>query len=294
MKFLNRFKKNSPTVEEPSFSQEEINCWPSVPNEQLQVPGLEMLIEKSSFSKEAEQVKKWAAEGVEEGDEVNFQVPMNSQYGRYCIPALVKRKDGGFLVYYSHCSEWNEDALAGLLNWAIKLRNSDFVHTLKIEICQSPDALPDKVREIISKRTEHRMLISMIPLLSREKPDMNARVFAEGFGFFFNEKKILNYDKESLHLVEDWYRKTVRSCVRESFYYQFYTKFLGAYLGKVVIQETGGEWTNDALPKVMVADPLKITFDPFGIAADFIFNPGLENSPVKNLELLVTEINRHK
>ena len=219
---------------------------------------------------------------------------MNSQYGRYSIPALVKRKDGGFLVYYSHCGDWDDKALTDLLEWVIKLRNSDFVHTFKIEICQSPDSLPDKVREIISKRTEHRMLISMIPLLNRENPDINARVFAEGFGFFFNDKKILNYDHESLQLVEEWFKKRVRSCVRESFYFQFYYKFIGSYLGKVVCQETGGEWSEETLPKVVVSKPVKITFDPFGIAADFIFNPRLENSPVKNLDLLKTEIHRHK
>lgn len=294
MKFLNRFKKNSATAEEADFSQEELNCWPSVPNEKLQVPGLEVLVNKSSYSKEAVLVRDWASAGVEEGDEVNFQVPMNSQYGRYSIPALVKRKDGGFLVYYSHCGNWDDKALTDLLEWVIKLRNSDFVHTLKIEICQSPDSLPDKVREIISKRTEHRMLISMIPLLNRENPDINARVFAEGFGFFFNDKKILNYDHESLHLVEEWFKKRVRSCVRESFYFQFYYKFIGSYLGKVVCQETGGEWSEETLPKVVVSKPVKITFDPFGIAADFIFNPRLENSPVKNLDLLKTEIHRHK
>lgn len=294
MKIFNIFKTNKKATSQISFSDEEINCWPSVPNADNAVPTLELLASKSKFSAEASKILQWAEEAVSEGAEVEYQVTMKSQYGPLTLPVLVKRKDGGFLTYYSHCSEWDDDAFSKLLDWVIKLRTCDFIHTLKIEICDSPEKLPVKVKEVISKRTEHRMLISMIPHLSQENIDIRARVFAEGFGHYVNENKILNFDEASLNQVEEWLKKTVISVPRESFYYQIYINLLGAYFGRVLKEQCKGEWGSDRFPELTIGNEVKIRVHPFKIISDFIFKPRLENSPVKNLQLVQQEIKDNK
>ena len=290
MKFFKRFKSKNDAVEEESFSADIINSWPSKPDENMKVPPLEKLVKESDFSNEAAKVLEWGKAALEEGDEVQYQVPMKSQYGPLTLPALVKRKDGGFLVYYSHCQDWTEDAIAKLLDWTVKLRACDFIHTLKIEICSSPDSLPGKVKEIISKRTEHRMFLNMIPHSSHKELETRARVFAEGFGHFFNDNKILNFDGQSLQLCEEWFKKTMVSIPRDSFYFQIVLNFLGSYFGRVLKDSFGGEWTEGHFPELIISKVVNIRIQPFKIAADFIFKPRLENSPIRNFQLLSQEI----
>ncbi|MCM8541392.1 MAG: hypothetical protein NE328_14070 [Lentisphaeraceae bacterium] len=294
MNFFNIFKSKNKKLAEPSFSEAELNSWPSVPNENNNVPSLQELSEKSTYSKEAAKILEWAGEAEAEGAELEFQVVMKSQYGPLTLPVLVKRNDGGFLVYYSHCSEWNEAAVAKLLDWVIKLRSCDFIHTLKIEVCDSPEKLPLKVREIISKRTEHRMFLSMIPHLSQNDPDVRARVFAEGFGHFFNENKILNFDEESLALVEEWFKRTIISISKDSFYYQVCMNLLGSFYGRVLKEVCQAKWCEGNFPELEIGDKIKIRVHPFKIISDFIFKPRLENSPVKNLQLVIQEIQDNK
>jgi len=290
MKFLNIFKPKKAEPEELSFSDEMASVWPSVPDENMKVPSLDLLKERSPFKDEAAKVLYWGQGSIDEGDEVQYQVPMKSQHGVLTLPALVKRKDGGFLVYYSQCSEWTEEEITKLLDWVIKLRACDFVHTLKIEICDTPENLPLKVREIISKRTEHRMFLNMIPHMNHDAPDTRARVFAEGFGHFFNENKILNFDEQSLQLCEEWFKKTMRSIPRDSFYYQIVLNFIGSYFGRVLKESFKGEWDQGDFPEIVFKENVKVRIHPYKIISDFIFNPRLENSPVRNFQLLAQEI----
>lgn len=293
MKFFNIFN-SSGKQESLSFSSEQINSWPSLPGENRQVPSLGQIAEVGLFKNEASKVLEWIKLAEQDGDEVEQQVVMESQFGFLTLPALVKKKDGGFLVYYSHCSEWHDDFITKLLDWTVKLRSCDFVHSLKIEICDSPDALPLKVREIISKRTEHRMFLSMIPHLSQASADIRGRVFAEGFGHFFNENKILNFDRESLSLIESWFRKVVERLPQSSFYYQITLNLLGSYFGRVLKDTFGGTWGEGTHPELIISQKVKIRIHPYKIMADFIEQPGLENSPLNNMELLSREINERR
>ena len=293
MKFFKKFKSKKSDSDQVSFSENEINSWPSLPNEQLKAPSLEYLKESSLYKNEAARVLEWGTAALTDGDEVEYQAVLKSQYGPLTLPALVKKKDGGFLVYYSHCSEWNDEATAKLLDWVLKLRACDFIHTLKIEICDSPENLPVKVKEIISKRTEHRMFISMLPHLGHKEPDVRARVFAEGFGHFFNENKILNFDESSLQQIEDWFKKTIISIAKDSFYYQICLNILGSYFGRVLKEQLKGEWADGEFPELIFGGEIKIRTQAYRIIADFIFNPRLENSPVKNFQLIKEEIQKN-
>ena len=292
MKIFNLFKSKKTDIAEPSFSEAMLDKWPSVPDENMKVPSLDVLKEKSKYSSEAARILEWGQASVEEGDEVQYQAAMRSQHGFLTLPALIKRQDGGFLVYYSHCSEWSDEAISKLLDWTIKLRACDFVHTLKIEVCDLPENLPLKVREIISKRTEHRMFLNMIPHMNHDAADTRARVFAEGFGHFFNENKILNYDERSLQLCEEWFKKTMISIPKDSFYYQIVLNFLGSYFGRVIKESFGGEWADGDFPEVIFKESVKVRIHPFKIISDFIFKPRLENSPVRNCQLLSHEIKK--
>ena len=293
MKFFKKFRSEKKDSQSFSFTENEINSWPSQPNEDLKVPPLTFLKENSLYKKEAKAVLEWGETSVQEGDEVEYQAVLKSQFGPLTLPALVKRKDGGFLVYYSHCSEWNDEAVAKLLDWVIKLRACDFIHTLKIEICDSPEKLPLKVKEIISKRTEHRMFISMLPHLGHKEADVRARVFAEGFGHFFDENKILNFDLSSLQQVEEWFKKTLISIAKDSFYYQICLNLLGSYFGRVLQDQLNGEWGEGDFPELIFGNEVKVRIQPYGIIGDFIFNPRLENSPVKNFQLINQEIKKN-
>lgn len=291
MKFFNFFKsKNKDEHSSETVPELNVNSWPSLPNENKQVPSLEVLSSGGPYSKESATVLSWGQAAVADGDEVQFQVVMESQHGLLTLPALVQRKDGGFLVFYSHCSEWDELAVSRLLEWTVKLRSCDFIHTLKIEICDSPENLPLKVREIISKRTEHRMFLSMLPHLSQCDPDIKARVFAEGFAYFFNKKKILNFDEDSLAQVDEWFKKTMRSIPRDSFYYQPVLNFLGSYFGRVLKESLKGEWGPGDFPEVEFHQKAKVRIHPYKTVADFIFNPRLENSLIRNYQLLAGEL----
>lgn len=294
MKNFNIFKSKKTQSASTSFSLEEINCWPSIPNDDMQVPVLDELVKKSTYSNEAAKILEWAELAKKDGDEVEYQVVMKSQFGSLTLPVLVKRPDGGFLVYYSHCSEWNDDGIVKLLDWTVKLRSCDFVHSLKIEICSSPENLPLKVQEIISKRTEHRMFLSMIPHLNHDDPNIRARVFAEGFGHFYNENKILNYDEASLRLVESWFRKVVESISRDSFYYQIALNLLASFFGRVLKETFGGVWGEGVFPELSIGDDIKVRVHPYKIMADFLIKPKLENSPVQNMHLVAQEIKERR
>lgn len=290
MKIFKFLKSQNQAENSSSFTGEQFNSWPCIPTEESKVPSLDELSAKSIFKEEAVKVLEWVQLALEEGCEVEQQVVMKSQFGPLTLPALIKRKDGGFLVYYSHCSQWDDDSIARLLDWVVKLRSCDFVHSLKIEICDTPENLPVKVREIISKRTEHRMFLSMIPHLTHDDPDVRARVFAEGFAHFFNENKILNYDSESLHLVERWFMKVVKPISKDSFYYQIALNILASYYGRVLKECFKGAWGEGAFPELSIGDKIKIRVQPYKIMADFIAAPRLESSPVTNMQLVAQEI----
>jgi hypothetical protein len=215
---------------------------------------------------------------------------------------LRKGDSGGFLAFYSHAGEWDDSAFEVLLNWVIKLRGCDFVHGLKIVICEEKKTLPIRVQEITSRRREHRMMVSQVPHLRKGEPQLNARIFAEAFGFFCNENKILNYDGEALAQLERWYKDEVRGCLRSSFYYPLYCHFIGSFFGQIICEQFQGTWEplGNAHVVVIAAKKLKprqhgmmpgeMKVNVFQLTADFVFNPRADNSLLNNFRLVQSEL----
>ena len=309
MKFLNIFKKQSkeePEVEEEveTFSAEALEEWPSQPEEGNKVPPLDSILKHGGAS--AENVKNLTSkcESLKrEDDLLEYQVVMESQYGLFTIPAMIRRESSGeFLAFYGYAGEWDEEAIQKLLNWVICIRGCDFVHTFMIVLAEAAKTVPRRVMEIISKKTVDRMMISMVPHLRKSEPRVNARIFAEAYGFYFNDNKILNYDLEALSEVERWYKDVVRSCAKNSFYYPFFVHFVTAYFGQVMCESFKVEWQFYSGTNIVVIAPSKLKPRKHGmmpgemkvnvlqICSDFVCNPRPENSLVLNFNMVSAEI----
>lgn len=304
--FLKSKKKDikEPPEETKTFSSEALLEWPSLPEKGKKVPSLDEIISNGGQNAEcAKAVIAKCEKEKREDDLLEYQVVMESQYGLFSIPAMIRReKSGEFLAFYSYTGDWNEDAIQRLLNWVICIRGCDFIHTFRIVLSDSPKDTPRRVNEIISKRTVDRMVISMIPHLRKDEPRVNARIFAEAYGFYFNDKKILNYDLAALEEVELWYKDVVRSCAKNSFYYPFYVHFLSAFFGQVMCQSFKVDWQFYSGTSIVVIPPAKLKPRKHGmmpgemkvnilqICSDFACNPRPESSLVVNFNMVKAEI----
>ena len=308
MKLFNFFKKQKESEvkaeDEKLYSSSELEEWPSQPDSENKVPSKDALLKHGA--KNAEYVKSLVEKCdsmVKEGDLLEYQVVMESQYGLFTIPAMIRREaTGEFLAYYSYTDEWDEKAVQKLLNWVICIRGCDFIHTFKIVLCESTYDVPNKVKEILSKKTVNRMMISLIPHLRKDNPRINARVFSEAYGFYFNEKKLLNYDLKSLEVIESWYKKQAISCEKQSFYYPFYVHFIAAFVGQTICESFKVEWQRTSGINIVVIPAVKLKprrngmapgdmkVNVFQICSDFVCNPRPENSPVTNFNMIKSEI----
>ena len=306
-KLLEIFKK-TPVDPSLSFSVDELMQWPSVPNSFKKVPSLEQISQSTGSAASAvKRLEEWSEAAKEEGDVLEYQTVMESRYGMLTLPALLRKgESGGFMVFYSHCGEWDEAAISQLLDWTVKLRACDFVHSVKIEICDPKESLPAKVQEIISRRREHRMLLSMLPYLKKDSAVDNAKVFAECFGHFCNEGKALSFKVSSLELMDQWFLGEVRKTKKTSFYYPLYIRFCGAFFGEVLKAETGAGWktgegVSDEWPLLFIpASKLKekiagkeagnMTINPFGLMSEFVSAPNAEKSPAKYLQQIKSDL----
>lgn len=308
MKLFNFFrKKKEPEAkveDQKIYSSAELEEWPSQPGEDKKVPSIDVLLnQQSEIANHAKSLVAKCEKMRKEGDLLEYQVVMESQFGLFSIPAMIRRESSGdFLVFYSFTSEWTEEAVQKLLNWVICVRSCDFIHTFKIIICDSTYDIPKQVTEIISKRTVDRMMISMVPHLRKSEPKINARVFIDAFAFYFNDKKILSYNQDCLEQVEIWYRDVVRSCVKNSFFYPFYVHFVAAYFGQVICESFKVDWDYYSGVNIVVIPPSKLKPRKNGmmpgemkvnilqICSDFICNPRPENSLVTNFKMVKAEI----
>ena len=304
--FLKSKQKDAeaPIEVEGQFSSEALLEWPSLPEEGNKVPSLEDIIDHSGQNaKYAKAVIAKCEKEKRQDDLLEYQVVMQSQYGLFTIPAMIRRdKSGEFLAFYSYTDDWDDEAIQRLLNWVICIRGCDFIHTFKIVLCDSLKDVPRRVNEIISKRTVDRMMISMVPHLRKSEPRVNARIFAEAYGFYYNDKKILNYDLTSLEEVERWYKDVVRSCAKNSFYYPFYVHFLSAFFGQVLCESFKVKWQFYSGTNIVVIPPAKLKPRKHGmmpgemkvnilqICSDFACNPRPESSLVVNFNMVKAEI----
>jgi hypothetical protein len=302
-KFFDIFKKTDPSER---FSVEELSQWPSVPNEFKKVPSLAQ-IEKSggSAAQASERLREWCEAAREEGDVLEFQTVMESRYGMLTLPGLIRReKSGGFMVFYSHVGEWDQVAVGKLLDWVVKLRACDFVHSFKIEICDPRESLPVKVQEIISRRRAHRMVLSMLPYLKKQSPADNGRVFAECFGHFCNEGATLDFSLASLEKMDGWILQEVRKVKEDSFYYPLLVRFCGAFFGQVLAVETAAAWKDTGQAEwpslFLPAEKLKplissrgagsMTINPFGLISGFLRDPQGDKTPALYLKQIKSDM----
>ncbi|MCM8535745.1 MAG: hypothetical protein NE334_07405 [Lentisphaeraceae bacterium] len=305
MSFLDIFKKKKTcsVKDEHSFSDKELAEWPSVPVDGTKVPTIEQVKKFGGVSgKSAELVIEACEKFKKEGDYLEYQPVMESQYGLFTVPAMIRREDGTFRAFYSTSLEWSESEYQKLLNWVICVRGCDFIHTFKIIVCQNDSTLPKKVEEIVSDKAVHRMMINQIPHFRKGNNKVNSRVFAEAFGFHFNDNKILNFDFTALEQIENWYKKQVISCQNDSFYYPFYVQFIAAYFGRVLCEAFKVDWQEVAGGEVVVIPGSKLKPRKHGrasgdmkvnvmqIVADFVLNPRLENSLVTNYKMIDAEV----
>jgi hypothetical protein len=282
------------------FPPEAFQTWPSEPNQAGLVPAFNQLKSfNQDFSVTLSLLEKAVEEVRQEGDSVEYQVVMQSQYGLFTLPCILRKGESSdFIVFYKNIGSWTDAKLADLLQWLIKLRGSDFINRLEVNLCESISELPPKAVEMISSKKHHRMMVSMLPHYSEGDLVRNARVFSEAFAFFYNDKKLLNADETSLQQVEDWYKQKVLNCDRSSFYFSLYKNFLGAYYTQVVLTITKGEFKGGLV--VVKADQVRprkdgrpsgdMRVDTMSIAVDFIFNPQTQNSLTQNLKLILSEL----
>ncbi|MCM8530004.1 MAG: hypothetical protein NE330_02490, partial [Lentisphaeraceae bacterium] len=182
MSFLDFFKKKKDcsVKEEYSFSDEALAEWPSIPVDGTNVPTIDQVKNFGGVSgKSAELVIAACEKFKKEDDYLEYQPVMESQYGLFTVPAMIRRKDGSFRAFYSTSEEWTEKEYQKLLNWVICVRACDFIHTFKIIVCHSDTNLPQKVAEIVSDKAVHRMMVNQIPHFRKGEQKVNSRVFAE-------------------------------------------------------------------------------------------------------------------
>ena len=291
--FKKIFKRKEVTDSQTQFSLEDLSEWPSQPGEGNFVPSLDQIISNGGPAGKAAKVLKEVCEKAKNStDNVEYQAVMQSQYGLFVIPGIIQIDNSKkFVAYYSNKGGWDEEAIGRLLQWTVYLRACDFVHNLKVELCDV-DA-PKKAKEIVSSKKAHRMMINLIPNTHKGKPKVNARVFSECYAFHCNDKKLLSTDLRSLDMVENWYNKEVRSTARDSFFFPHFVRFIGSFFGQVLCSEFKGEWLEGEWPGVTLnVNDSKMRIDVFKLASDYVCSPHVKTSLVGNFHLIKDSINR--
>jgi hypothetical protein len=273
------------------FGGEHLSQWPSVPGENNVVPSLQQIIDFGGESGVAASIlESWCTSAKRKEDSLELQAVVESKFGLFTIPGIIQLDNSKeFVAYYSNKGEWSEASYGVLLQWLVYLRTCDFVHNLKVVLCEEKP--PSKAREMISSKKEHRMLISMIPHIQKDNQKINARVFSECFAFFCHSNKLLNYDEESLQKVEDWYTKDVKSTNRDSYFFSLFVRVLGAYAGQVIISSFNAEWESGEWPVLkMVGKGGAVRINIFQLVSDYVCNPQLKTSLVKHVQLIKVQL----
>lgn len=231
-----------------SFNEKELTQdWPSLPNKDLKIPTLSQIREsKGENAKHVERLQEYCQTVfTKEDDHIDFQVVCQSQFANISIPALVRRGTGdkvGYLVLYSHVGKWTEEDIRHFLDWCVKVRTTDMVYHLKIQICDANENVPVKVREIASKRIEHLLIISLLPYIDKDGLHANAQTLCDSYGYFYKKGVKLIINRKCLREIDRWILEDIGKIKEESFFFPYFLRIIGSYFGEVIIKATGATW----------------------------------------------------
>lgn len=231
-----------------TFTEQELKQnWPSIPNADMKVPTFKQIIDsQGENAKHVERLQEYYEKVfTKEDDHADFQVIAKSQFGNIAIPALVRRDTGdkiGYLVLYSHVGKWDDAAIRHFLDWCVKVRTTDMVYHLKIQICDSNENVPAKVREIASKRIEHLLVISTLPYIDKQGLKANAEVLCDSYGYFYKKGVKLIINRKCLKEIDRWILEDIGKIKEESFFFPYFLRLIGSYFGEVIIKSTGASW----------------------------------------------------
>ena len=293
MSFFDRDRQEQPKQEAPvqADRSEQIigRGWPSRPDDAGQVPSLQEIADVDpDIGIHAAQLLKGAEPIAARALAVEYQVVVSGKMGPVTLPALVQAAEREFCILYGFAGDWDEASVNDLLNWTLRVRAAEQVADLEIVMVHDGDGLPIWVPEIISRLSEHLMIIKLLPYLE-ERPEVNARLFAQSFEFHTGRQ--LKPGIEALVVLDSYIKERLPYVPDESFYKKYMTTTYGSFLGEMIRRETGAIWTSSPDPKTPT-EVLKLGdlyINPYAKVSKYL--RGEEEQP--GLEDYLTAITRH-